>query len=132
MWASSYSNRLDQRRYHDAGFARLIAVIVSFKTRFVFDPAKPDGTPRKLLDVAKHAALGCTAGCRPSLNDPSIRRPRGPSSTQHDNVADYQCIHLGAQEAVERLLGSANHRLVLVERRVKHHWHAGHVPEIFD
>jgi len=38
--------------------ARLIADVVGFKGRFVFDPSKPDGTPRKLLDVSKLAALG--------------------------------------------------------------------------
>jgi hypothetical protein len=72
------------------------------------------------------------AGYRPSPNDLTIRIPDVLSSTQYDNIADHQGIHLGAQKAVERLLGSANHRLVLVERRVKHHWHAGHAPEVFD
>jgi len=41
-----------------AELARLIADIVGFEGRFIFDPAKPDGTPRKLLDVSKLAALG--------------------------------------------------------------------------
>jgi GDP-L-fucose synthase len=41
-----------------ADLARLIADIVGFAGRFVFDPAKPDGTPRKLLDVSRLAALG--------------------------------------------------------------------------
>ena len=41
-----------------AELARVIAGIVGFEGRFVFDPAKPDGTPRKLLDVSKLAALG--------------------------------------------------------------------------
>jgi GDP-L-fucose synthase len=41
-----------------AELARLIADIAGFEGRFVFDPAKPDGTPRKLLDVAKLTALG--------------------------------------------------------------------------
>jgi GDP-L-fucose synthase len=38
--------------------ARLIADVVGFKGRFVFDASKPDGTPRKLLDVSKLTALG--------------------------------------------------------------------------
>jgi GDP-L-fucose synthase len=38
--------------------ARLIADVVGFTGRFVFDASKPDGTPRKLLDVSKLAALG--------------------------------------------------------------------------
>ena len=37
---------------------RLIADVVGFKGRFIFDPSKPDGTPRKLLDVSKLTALG--------------------------------------------------------------------------
>jgi GDP-L-fucose synthase len=38
--------------------ARLIAPIVGFEGKFVFDPSKPDGTPRKLLDVSKLTKLG--------------------------------------------------------------------------
>ncbi len=41
-----------------AELAKLIAEIVGFSGRFVFDGSKPDGTPRKLLDVSKLAALG--------------------------------------------------------------------------
>jgi GDP-L-fucose synthase len=41
-----------------AELAQLIANIVGFKGSFVFDPSKPDGTPRKLLDVSKLTAMG--------------------------------------------------------------------------
>ena len=41
-----------------AELARLIADIVGFSGRFEFDPSKPDGTPRKLLDVSRLRALG--------------------------------------------------------------------------
>jgi GDP-L-fucose synthase len=41
-----------------AELARLIAGVAGFDGRFTFDPSKPDGTPRKLLDVARLAALG--------------------------------------------------------------------------
>ena len=41
-----------------AELARMIARIVGFEGNFVFDPSKPDGTPRKLLDVTKLNALG--------------------------------------------------------------------------
>jgi len=41
-----------------AELAKLIADVVGFKGRFVYDVSKPDGTHRKLLDVAKLTALG--------------------------------------------------------------------------
>ena len=44
-----------------ASFAKLIAEIVGYQGTFVFDHSKPDGTPRKLLDVSKLAALGWRA-----------------------------------------------------------------------
>jgi GDP-L-fucose synthase len=41
--------------------AGLIAATVGFQGRLVFDPSFPDGTPRKLLDVSRLAALGWRA-----------------------------------------------------------------------
>jgi GDP-L-fucose synthase len=38
--------------------AQLIAGIIGFRGRFSFDPSKPDGTPRKLLDVSRLGTLG--------------------------------------------------------------------------
>ena len=35
--------------------------VVGFNGRIVFDSSKPDGTPRKLLDVSRLAALGWRA-----------------------------------------------------------------------
>ncbi len=40
--------------------ADLLARIIGYKGRLVFDASRPDGTPRKLLDVAKLRALGFT------------------------------------------------------------------------
>lgn len=41
-----------------ADFAKLVAEVVGFEGRFVFDASKPDGTPRKLVDVSRLNALG--------------------------------------------------------------------------
>jgi GDP-L-fucose synthase len=41
--------------------ARMIGAIVGYQGRLVFDTSKPDGTPRKLLDVSRMTALGWTA-----------------------------------------------------------------------
>jgi GDP-L-fucose synthase len=38
--------------------AELIAKVVGFRGKLVFDSSKPDGTPRKLLDVSRLRALG--------------------------------------------------------------------------
>jgi GDP-L-fucose synthase len=41
--------------------ARLIADVVGYDGALTFDPSKPDGTPRKLLDVSRINALGWKA-----------------------------------------------------------------------
>jgi len=41
-----------------ADLARLVCRIVGAEPRIEFDPTKPDGTPRKLLDIGKLKALG--------------------------------------------------------------------------
>lgn len=50
-----------------AELAYLVAQVTGFEGRIVFDPSRPDGTPRKLLDVSKLHALGWRA--RTSLHD---------------------------------------------------------------
>lgn len=45
-----------------ADLARLIARIVGYSGQVVFDPDKPDGTPRKLLDTSKLRTLGWQHG----------------------------------------------------------------------
>ena len=42
-------------------FAELVAHIVGYRGTIVFDSSRPDGTPRKLLDVSKLASLGWRA-----------------------------------------------------------------------
>ncbi len=51
--------------------AETIARVTGFQGRIVFDASKPDGTPRKLLDVSRLAALGWRAGIdlEPGLRD---------------------------------------------------------------
>ena len=44
-----------------AELAHLIREVVGYTGTLSFDPSKPDGTPRKLLDVSKAAGLGWTA-----------------------------------------------------------------------
>jgi GDP-L-fucose synthase len=41
-----------------AEFARLVALTVGYRGEIVFDPSRPDGTPRKLLDVSRLTSLG--------------------------------------------------------------------------
>ena len=41
--------------------AETVMQAVGFNGRIVFDGSKPDGTPRKLLDVSRLSALGWTA-----------------------------------------------------------------------
>jgi GDP-L-fucose synthase len=50
-----------------AEFARVVAATVGYKGEISFDPSRPDGTPRKLLDVSRLAKLGWRA--RTSLQD---------------------------------------------------------------
>jgi GDP-L-fucose synthase len=44
-----------------AELARLVGEVVGYRGRIAFDPSKPDGTPRKLLDVSKLKSLGWQA-----------------------------------------------------------------------
>ena len=41
-----------------ADLAAVVRRVVGFNGEIAFDPAKPDGTPRKLLSINKLAALG--------------------------------------------------------------------------
>jgi GDP-L-fucose synthase len=50
-----------------AEFARVVAAAVGYTGNISFDPSRPDGTPRKLLDVSRLAKLGWHA--RTSLEE---------------------------------------------------------------
>ncbi|MDO9353517.1 MAG: hypothetical protein Q7T55_07470, partial [Solirubrobacteraceae bacterium] len=45
----------------------VVAAVVGYRGRIAFDPSRPDGTPRKWLDVERLAALGWRS--RTSLDD---------------------------------------------------------------
>ena len=44
-----------------AEFARLVADVVGYRGKIMFDTSRPDGAPRKLLDVSRINALGWRA-----------------------------------------------------------------------
>jgi GDP-L-fucose synthase len=44
-----------------AELASLVAQVVGFEGELVYDSSKPDGTPRKLLDVSRLTSLGWSA-----------------------------------------------------------------------
>jgi GDP-L-fucose synthase len=50
-----------------AEFARVVASVVGYAGTISYDPSRPDGTPRKLLDVGRVAKLGWRA--KTSLQD---------------------------------------------------------------
>jgi GDP-L-fucose synthase len=50
-----------------AEFARVVAATVGYAGEISFDPSRPDGTPRKLLDVSRLAKQGWRAST--SLED---------------------------------------------------------------
>ena len=41
-----------------AEFARVVAATIGFRGEITFDTSRPDGTPRKLLDISRLAKLG--------------------------------------------------------------------------
>jgi GDP-L-fucose synthase len=42
-------------------FADIVANVVGFHGKTIFDPSKPDGSPRKLLDISRLSSFGWTA-----------------------------------------------------------------------
>ncbi len=48
-------------------FARVVADVVGYRGRITYDTSRPDGTPRKLVDVGRLTALGWKA--RTKLED---------------------------------------------------------------
>src|SRR6266851_3135917 len=78
-----------------AEFARLVAEVVDYQGEIIFDPSRPDGMPRKLLDVSKITALGWRAktplrdGLRQTYADFLLRTApecRATSETARDPI----------------------------------------------
>jgi GDP-L-fucose synthase len=44
-----------------AEFAGVVADVVGYRGKITYDPTKPDGTPRKLVDISRLSALGWKA-----------------------------------------------------------------------
>ena len=66
-----------------AELARLIAEVVGYRGELVFDPTKPDGTPRKLLDISRLAGLGWRA---------TTDLQAGVAATYHAAAADLDAL----------------------------------------
>ncbi len=62
--------------------AETIKEVVGFPGELRFDTSKPDGTPRKLLDISKLAGLGWQA--KTDLKD-GLRRTYRAFRDQHDD-----------------------------------------------
>ena len=61
-----------------AELAKTIQAVVGFKGSLRFDPSKPDGTPRKLLDVSKCAISGMRTRRFPELGPTCGGKPAEP------------------------------------------------------
>lgn len=70
--------------------ATLIAEVTGFEGELVFDPSRPDGTPRKLLDIGRLAALGWK---------PRIGLRDGIAST-YDWFTEHQDDHRGRGDSL--------------------------------
>ncbi|MGQ0684345.1 GDP-L-fucose synthase [Bradyrhizobium sp.] len=68
-----------------AEFARVVAAAVGYAGEIGFDPSRPDGTPRKLLDVSRLAKLGWRATT--SLHD-GIRLAYRAFLDEHKQAAE--------------------------------------------
>jgi GDP-L-fucose synthase len=68
-----------------ADFARVVASAVGYKGKISYDTSRPDGTPRKLLDVSRLAKLGWRAST--SLED-GIRLAYQAYLSEHKQAAE--------------------------------------------
>jgi GDP-L-fucose synthase len=68
-----------------ADFARVVAAAVGYRGTISYDTSRPDGTPRKLLDVSRLAKLGWRA--QTSLED-GIARAYRAFLSEHKQAAE--------------------------------------------
>ena len=84
-----------------AEFARLVAEIVGYRGDVEFDTTRPDGTPRKLLDVSRINALGWRAttplreGLKRMYEDFLARYETIRADPEHDRKVTFQPSRLG-------------------------------------
>src|SRR5260221_5112806 len=68
-----------------AEFSRVVAGTVGYTGTISFDPSRPDGTPRKLLDVSRLAQLGWRAT---TLLEDGIRLAYRAYLSEHNQAAE--------------------------------------------
>ena len=66
--------------------AETVMSVVGFEGRIVFDSSKPNGTPRKLLDVSRLAAVGWRAHCVARRHSHGVRQR--PSALEAMNLIE--------------------------------------------
>ena len=72
--------------------AELICEIVGFKGELTWDASKPDGTPRKLLDISKIESLGWkpTIPLREGISRPTSGSKRRAADLERDAISHVQ------------------------------------------
>ena len=76
-----------------AEFARVVADVVGYSGEIKFDTSKPDGAPRKLLDVSRINALGWRA---------TIPLREGLRRMYADFVVNYDAIRAKTESKTEK------------------------------
>jgi GDP-L-fucose synthase len=78
-----------------AEFARTVAAVVGFRGKIAYDTSKPDGTPRKLVDVSRLSAMGWKA---------EVSLPEGLAKAYADFLMNRRRlgIDIGQRRAVDR------------------------------
>jgi GDP-L-fucose synthase len=77
-----------------AGLAQMVAEVVDYRGRIVFDPGKPDGTPRKLLDSSRLTGMGWRAriGLREGLQRAYQTWLESGASEAHDAPGQHRAV----------------------------------------